>query len=164
MEETAFHTWVWPLLAGVTAGWLSRPLWLILSGLVLQGLQALPLYRDLVPSVRGLWKNQYREPDEEGNVVDAGEILSLHQVGRLVWGEGKRDDGQGGPFRYRGKLVRNTFIGTHLVVGRKSPVGLGAFELQIHNNDRKMIGHCVWHDTDTDKIECSEFMMKRVDE
>jgi hypothetical protein len=86
----------------------------------------------------------------------------LHQVGRLVWGEGKKDKGEGGPFRYRGKLVRNTLIGTHSVPKRKSPVGLGAFELQLHNNEKKMNGYCIWHDTDTDKIESSIFSMDRV--
>jgi len=141
---------------------LSQPVWLILSGFVLQIIDALPLNGNFIPSIKGSWRNEFREPDENGNVVTSYENLDLKQVGRLVWGVGQREDGRGGPFHYRGKLVRNTLIGRYSVPKRKSPVGLGAFELKVKANEKEMKGYCVWHDTDSDEIEGSDFTMRKV--
>ena len=161
MSGTTIETWVVPLLVGILAGWLTRPAWLVVSGIVLQIADLLPIRRDLVASVRGAWRNQSEEPDAAGAQVTSYERLRLYQVGRLVWGRGVREDGKTFTFHYRGKLVRNTLIGTYRAAGRNSPIGRGAFELIIHNNEQLMQGYCMWHHYDTDRIESSPFEMQR---
>jgi hypothetical protein len=159
MEDGILQTWIIPVIIGVIVGWLSKSLWLILSGLILQLIELVPLSGHFVPAIKGSWRNEFKEPDESGNIVISYEHLQLKQLGRLVWGVGKRADGKGGPFHYHGKLVRNTLIGKYSVPKRKTPVGLGAFELTVKSNEKEMTGHCVWHDTDSDKIESSAFTM-----
>lgn len=162
MDPELIKTWITPLVIGVLAGWVSRPLWLIVSGFLLQVIDLLPINQELVASVRGTWRNTFYETNERGENVESYETLRLYQVGRLVWGVGHREDDPSVQFKYRGKLLRNTFIGTYRVPKRKSPVGRGAFEMSVHNNEQSMSGHCIWHDHDTDKIEHSGFCMKKV--
>lgn len=161
MNTDLWKEWLTPLIVGILSGWLARPIWLMLSGLVIQALQAASLFHGLLPNVSGTWKNHYQEPDEKGLIVEASETIQFRQIGSYVWGKGHRDDEPNVQFQYRGKLIRGTLIGNHHVLGRKAPVGVGSFELKVCGSDDRMLGHCSWHDLDTDNIESSKMRMVR---
>ena len=141
-------------LLGVLASMVAQPIWLVLSG------TAEGVFSDL-PRVNGEWVAEYREPDLSGQVLEAGERVTFHQLGRLVWGRAARSDGDGAPFKYSARLKRNTLLGTFQPVGVGTAVARGAFQVVVADDDGSMSGWCVWKDSDTGKIEASEIRFRR---
>lgn len=85
------------------------------------------------------------------------ETISLHQLGRLVRGEGNVVDTRGRVFKYRGVILRHTIHGTYRRKGSNAPTGTGTFQLRIAGSDASMDGWCLWYDRDTDNIEASHY-------
>ena len=136
--------------AGITVAVFAKPLWLLLSGLAQMVFTALP-------KVSGKWTATFTEPTEAKASEEMTETISLHQLGRLVWGEGNVADTRNRVFKYRGSILRNTLHGTYRLKESNAPAGTGTFQLQIAGNDRSMEGWCLWYDRDTEDIEASPY-------
>ena len=138
------------IVAALTLGVYWKPLWMIISG-VFAG-----IFRDL-PRIGVTWSTAYVEPTETGTTEKMHEVVKLRQLGRLVWGEGTVVDTQERVFVYEGYIVRQTLCGSYWRKGSRLPTGRGVFQLLISGNDSKMSGSCIWHDSDTDKLENSKY-------
>jgi hypothetical protein len=138
------------LAAGVTITVLAKPVWLLISGL------AQMFFSDL-PRISGEWTARFTEPTETGTFEDMSEAIELHQLGRLVWGEGRVVDERGRVFKHRGSILRDTLHGTYCRKGSHSPAGTGTFQLRIAGSDDSMDGWCLWYDRDTENIEASSY-------
>lgn len=136
--------------AGVTVTVLAKPVWLLFSGL------ARMVFSDL-PRVSGTWTARFTEPTESGAPEDMSETITIHQLGRLVWGEGTVTDERSRTFKYKGSILRHTLHGTYRRKGSRSPAGTGTFQLLIAGSDDSMDGWCLWYDRDTDNIQASSY-------
>lgn len=109
-----------------------------------------------LPNVAGSWEANYCEQDENACTVTAREVITLKQLGRLVWGQGHVSGREENIFNYSGKITRNIIVGKYNK-GPGAPSGSGAFQLKITGSDDKMNGHCIWLDKDSDKIDASAY-------
>lgn len=133
----------------------AREIWWVLTGFLskLQG--------DL-PSVSGAWETIYKEHDgEEGSLKETKETVILKQMGRYVWGEISKQTSAQEKFRFKGHLVAHDLIGKHHGKLFRRVTGEGVFMLKVKSNTLEMNGHCVWHDSDSDKIESSVYIWKK---
>lgn len=142
-------------LAGMTVALIGRPfwlsVWLLLSGTIRT------IFSNL-PEIGGQWTATFIEPTEtRGEQENITETVILHQLGSLVWGEGRIADSRNRVFIYRGRIVRQTFLGSYRRKGSRKPSGTGTFQLGIRGDDKSMEGRCIWHDANTDKIEASQY-------
>lgn len=153
MEQTTAALLV-TFFLGVLASIVAQPIWFVLTG------TAESIFSDL-PRVNGKWVAEYREPDLSGQVLEAGERVTFHQLGRLVWGRSSRSDGDGAPFKYSARLKRNTMLGTFQPIGIGTAVARGALQVVVSDDDTSMSGWCVWKDSDTGNIEASEIHFRR---
>lgn len=151
-----FTTYFISVVAGLTVAVIAKPGWLLISGL------SMMIFSDL-PKIAGPWAAQFTEPTEDKKLETMDENLNLHQLGRLVWGEGTIVDNRRRKFKYRGSILRNTFHGTYRLKKSTAPAGTGTFQLLISGNDKLMNGHCLWYDRDTDKIEASSYKWNKQD-
>jgi hypothetical protein len=148
---TTGASYIISVAASVTVVILAKPGWLILSGLIQI------IFGNNLPNISKEWVAKYTEPTEDGSREQVEEIIALNQLGRYIWGEGKVTGKQERTFRYKGELVRQTFIGNYKRKGARTPSGTGVFQIKISGDDSRMIGWCLWHDRDTDSIESSEY-------
>lgn len=136
---------------GITVGVLGKIAWPLISGVIRAVFSNLP-------EIGGQWTATFTEPTEtRGQLEGMSETVTLHQLGNVVWGEGNIADTRNRVFKYRGRIVRQTLLGSYRRKGSRKPSGTGTFQLGIRGNDRSMEGWCIWHDADTDKIEASQY-------
>jgi hypothetical protein len=140
--------------AGVTVAVLAKPVWLLFSGL------ARMLSTDF-PRLSGTWTARFTEPTKSGSSEDISETITIHQLGRLVWGEGSVTDERNRKFKYKGSILRHTLNGTYCRQKSRSPAGTGTFQLRVAGSDDSMSGWCIWYDRDTDKIEASSYEWRK---
>lgn len=138
------------IAASITVTLFRRPLWLLISG-------AVKMWLSDLPRISGKWTANFTEPTETGENEDMSETVNLHQLGRLVWGDGNITDKRDRVFKYRGSILRDTLNGTYSMKGSHYPAGTGTFQLKIAGNDETMTGWCLWCDRDTEKIEASKY-------
>jgi hypothetical protein len=142
------------VLAGITVGLLAKPAWYLLSGLAM-------LVFSHLPNISGEWTARFSEPTETGGSEKITERITLHQLGRIVRGEGTVTDSRGRVFKYKGIIFRETFCGTYQRKGSHKSTRRGTFHLQIGGNENSMEGWCLWHDQDTDDIEASPYKWEK---
>ena len=145
-----FTAYLISVAAGITVTVLAKPVWLLISGF------AQMIFSDL-PDISGEWTARFTEPTEKGSHEEMSETINLHQLGRLVWGEGNIADTRGRVFTYCGTILRHTIHGTYRRKGSHAPAGTGTFQLRIAGSDASMDGWCLWYDRDTDDIQASSY-------
>lgn len=150
----AFTAYFVSVLAGLTAGIIAKPGWLLVSGLFRM------LFSDL-PNISGRWTAEFTEPTEDGEEENMSENIKLHQLGRILWGEGIVLDKRSRNFKYCGSILRDTFHGTYRIPRSTAPGGSGTFQLKIAGSDKIMNGWCIWYDRHTDKIEASLYKWEK---
>jgi hypothetical protein len=139
-------------MALLLLGYFGRHLWAMVSR-----------FSPNSPRIKGDWTTEFTEPTEVKRKTETlNEHVNLKQVGRFVWGTGKVIDDTGRTYTFRGRLVRATFVGTFKAVRRSGAVGTGAFQLQVAGTDQLMTGWCTWHDADTDRIEASKYVWRKI--
>lgn len=138
------------IAAGITLTLLGKPGWLVISGLFQI------LFSDF-PRVSGTWTAIFFEPTETGTVEEVSEGIKIHQLGRIVWGEGGANNDRNRIFKYRGSILRNTMNGSYRVKKKNSPAGTGSFQLRITGDDASMKGWCIWYDRNTEEVEASSY-------
>src|SRR4030042_574275 len=134
------------VLVAVFGAVFGKRVWLALSGL---------MGSVHLPRIFGRWTATYWEPNESGEVEERSETINLHQIGRLVWGDGTVSDTPTRDFKFSGSILRNTLRGSYSRKGQKSQSGTGTFQVVIAGSDASMNGWCIWYDRDTDKGESS---------
>ena len=142
------------ILAGI-AIFLLREIWWVLSGLFLG------FFGNLTNVAGSNWTATYEEPDAAGTLQTVTEEITLRQFGHLVRGSGIGKATGDRNFVVKGHIRRNIFVGSYSISGSRKTKGSGSFQLFVEGNERNMLGWCMWHDADTDRVEGSTYRWTR---
>ncbi len=107
----------------------------------------------------GKWRADFREPENDGAILDSSEEILLTQKGSVLVGDGMVAGKYPRRFKYNGQIIHDVFKGTYERIGetRGSIVGTGLFELKVSTDRQTMTGKCIWLDKHTQKIEGSDY-------
>ncbi|MFZ2029796.1 MAG: hypothetical protein WAU68_05785 [Vitreimonas sp.] len=145
---------------GWLAGRSSRLLYLVFDGL---------FTRDL-PKISGRFTTTYDEPDlnppdQSGQraTITTHETIKAKRIGRYVFGTivSSRHNTE---YVFQARINRDVITGQFRPkIRRPSAAGIGAFQLRsADGGDKSFVGHQLWVDYDTQKVENSVYTWQRI--
>lgn len=137
---------------------LYKPIYVVFNKLFLK-------YSKYAIDLTGEWQATYKEPEVDGSIREAIENISLIQTGAYMQGKGRSNGPHPRRFKYSGEIVQDIINGEYQRRGeqRGSLAGMGSFQLKMSTDRKSMVGHCMWLDKDTEKIESSDYIWRKVE-
>lgn len=112
----------------------------------------------------GKWEQSFHEPSENDpkKWVETKEIVQLNHYGNIITGRGETQRLHR-VFYYDFKVKHNMVFGLYLKKGEKGNLtGAGMSQLMVTPDRLEMNGQATWFDHETNKIESSEVLWKKI--